>query len=86
MMDPATEIKEDAQSLPRPRRRAASVAVGSLKEQPIGKKLRQGDPSTSSIYSDTVTKEVSLKETCNQNINVNRKSSTGTRRSKKIKK
>ena len=41
----------DRDSLSRPKRRAAVAAVGSLKEQPIGKKLRQGDPSTSSIYS-----------------------------------
>ena len=41
----------DRDSLSRPKRRAAVAAVGSLKEQPIGKKLRQGDPSTSTIYS-----------------------------------
>lgn len=82
-----TSSRRETEGLTRPRRRAAVVAVGSLKEQPIGKKLRQGDPSTSSIYSETVTKETSLDETCNTNKRVSsKKSLTGIRSSKKFKK
>ena len=52
----------DRDSISRPKRRAAVAAVGSLKEQPIGKKLRQGDPSTSSIYSAAPSRQADSDE------------------------
>ena len=81
-----SNIGVENESLPRPRRRAASVAVGSLKEQPIGKKLRQGDPNTFSIYSSSTSKDELSTEIHESSSKTQRKSSTGKNLNKKTKK
>ena len=81
-----TNIKNETDNLPRPKRRAASAAVGSLKEQPIGKKLRQGDPNTSSIYSSSAAKDEIPNEKSESGSKTQRKSSTGKTMNKKTKK
>jgi hypothetical protein len=50
---------------PRPKRRAAAAAATSLREVPLGTKLRQGDPTSNSVYSDYVpqTKEAKKRRT-----------------------
>ena len=48
------EKSDESGDTRRSRRRAAAAAVGSLKEPSTGKKLRQGDPTSSSIYPDYV--------------------------------
>ena len=50
----ANEAKDDLviNNARRGSRRAAAQAVGSLKEAPTNKKLRQGDPLSTSIYKD----------------------------------
>lgn len=73
-------------NLSRPRRRAASVAVGSLKEQPIGKKLRQGDPNTSSVYTSAVARDEGSGANTESNTKTQRKSSVGKNQNKKTKK
>ena len=85
-VDPIPTGEHDKENSSRPRRRAASVAAGSLKEQPIGKKLRQGDPTTSSIYSATGIKETEPIEKADSGQTKIRKQSTGKYLSKNLRK
>jgi hypothetical protein len=83
-VDPISTGEEDKRNSSRPRRRAASAAAGSLKEQPIGKKLRQGDPTTSSIYSASSIKETEPIEKSDSGQTIIRKQSTGKYLSKNV--
>jgi hypothetical protein len=50
----APVAEEDGSDAVRPRRRAASAAASSLKEVSLNKKMRQGDPTSNSVYKDFV--------------------------------
>ena len=85
LIQSTSNIESENDNLSRPRRRAASVAVGSLKEQPIGKKLRQGDPNTSSVYTSAVAKDEGSGANTESSSKTQRKSSVGKNQNKKTK-